>query len=66
MISPRRAYDDELGEPVVMVDAETRAGLPCPRCLLPTREEVDVIHEGAIVATLEGCTTCGSGLHGVP
>ena len=40
----------------------TRRGLRCPTCREATRIELDIISGREVVITLQGCTTCRSGL----
>lgn len=60
--------DDMDGGRIVTVLTVVDCGLHCDRCGQPTRADTHVMAEDgeAVIATLTGCTTCRSGLYGVP
>jgi hypothetical protein len=51
-----------LEPPTPRVSFVSRAGLWCERCWLATRVERDVVEGGTLVATLQGCPRCRTGL----
>ena len=50
---------------VVELLPELRGGVWCGHCLLPAALEGDVIVDGVIVAVLQGCPTCLTGIFAV-
>jgi hypothetical protein len=61
---PRDSVAETLADDVAILDVTyaERHGLPCPTCREQHRFEMDVIHAGTVIITLQGCPTCSTGL----
>ncbi len=57
-----RIFEEMVGAWAGLPAAGVRPDLWCERCMTSSRVEQDVRAGGVLVATLEGCTRCRTGL----